>query len=67
MPSFTVYKGSKDGSVVKSTTTKSDELTGDFVRLRVTASGICGTDLHYVSPSSSLRLFLLSPMLTLAI
>jgi threonine dehydrogenase-like Zn-dependent dehydrogenase len=49
MPSITVYKGSKTGEVVKSTTTKPDELTGDFVRLKVTASGICGTDIHYVS------------------
>jgi threonine dehydrogenase-like Zn-dependent dehydrogenase len=57
MPSFTVFKGSKDGSVVKSTTTKSDELTGDFVRLRVTASGICGTDLHYVSRRTQLNRF----------
>lgn len=47
MPSFTVYKGSKDGSIVKSQTTKPDELTGDQVLLRVTASGLCGTDQHY--------------------
>lgn len=46
MPSFTVYKGSKDGQVVKSQTTKPD-LQGDQVLLRVTASGLCGTDSHY--------------------
>jgi D-arabinose 1-dehydrogenase-like Zn-dependent alcohol dehydrogenase len=46
MVSFTVYKGSKDGSIVKSSTSKSD-LTGDQVLLRVTASGLCGTDEHY--------------------
>ncbi|ERS99011.1 NADP-dependent alcohol dehydrogenase [Sporothrix schenckii 1099-18] len=47
MPSFTVYKGSKEGAIKKSTTTKPDELRGDEVLLRVTASGLCGTDLHY--------------------
>ena len=46
MPSFTVFKGSKDGSIVETTTTK-PALTGDQVLLKVTASGLCGTDLHY--------------------
>lgn len=46
MPSFTVYKGSDSGKVVKSTTEK-PELKGDQVLLKVTASGLCGTDLHY--------------------
>jgi threonine dehydrogenase-like Zn-dependent dehydrogenase len=46
MPSFTVFKGGKDGQVKKSETTK-PELTGDQVLLKVTASGLCGTDLHY--------------------
>lgn len=45
MPSFTVFKGSKDGSIKKSETTR--DLSGDEVLLRVTASGLCGTDLHY--------------------
>ncbi|KXJ96704.1 chaperonin 10-like protein [Microdochium bolleyi] len=49
MPSFTVFKGSKDGVAVQSTTTKPDELVGDQVLLKVTASGVCGTDLHYTS------------------
>ncbi|KAK7960321.1 hypothetical protein PG988_011535 [Apiospora saccharicola] len=48
MPSFTVFKGQQDGSPRKSTTTKPDQLSGDNVYLRVTASGVCGTDLHYV-------------------
>lgn len=48
MPSFTVFKGSKDGSIVQSTTDK-PELSGDQCRLRVTASGLCGTDLHYTT------------------
>ncbi|CAM1505933.1 Fc.00g115700.m01.CDS01 [Cosmosporella sp. VM-42] len=47
MPTFTVFKGSKDGRPVKSTTTKPDELVRDQVLVRVTASGLCGTDLHY--------------------
>jgi len=46
MPSFVVYKGSESGKVVKSTTEK-PALKGDQVLLRVTASGLCGTDLHY--------------------
>lgn len=46
MPSFTVFKGAKDGKVIKGQTTKSD-LTKDQVLVKVTASGLCGTDLHY--------------------
>lgn len=44
MPQFTVFKGSKDGSIVKSTTTK--ELNYDEVLIKVTYSGVCGTDEH---------------------
>lgn len=47
MPSFTVFKGSKDGKIVETQTKKSDKLEGDHVYMRVTASGLCGTDLHY--------------------
>lgn len=47
MPTFTVFRGSKDG-IRKTSTTKPDELSGDKVLLKVTASGLCGTDLHYV-------------------
>ncbi|KAL2847610.1 chaperonin 10-like protein [Aspergillus pseudodeflectus] len=47
MPSFTVFKGHESGNLVKTTTTKPDELTEDYVLLRVTASGLCGTDLHF--------------------
>ncbi|EON63218.1 alcohol dehydrogenase [Coniosporium apollinis CBS 100218] len=46
MPSFTVFKGSNDGSIHKSSTTRPD-LKDDQVFLRVTSSGLCGTDLHY--------------------
>lgn len=53
MPSFTVFKGSKDGSIVEATTTKPD-LTGDQVQIKVTASGLCGTDLHYKNADMAL-------------
>lgn len=43
---FTVYKGSKDGSIVKSST-HLDDLRGDQVLLKITHSGLCGTDEHY--------------------
>jgi D-arabinose 1-dehydrogenase-like Zn-dependent alcohol dehydrogenase len=45
MPEFTVFKGSKDGSIVKATTKK--ELGYDEVLVKVTHSGLCGTDEHY--------------------
>ncbi|KAB8300407.1 hypothetical protein EYC80_000585 [Monilinia laxa] len=47
MPTFTVFKGRADGTPVKSTTTKPDELKGDSVLVKITASGVCGTDLHH--------------------
>ncbi|KAI0426762.1 GroES-like protein [Xylaria sp. FL1042] len=47
MPSFTVFKGSDSGAPKKETTTRPDELSGDQVFIRITASGVCGTDLHY--------------------
>ena len=43
---FTVFKGSKSGAITKSTTTKG-ELKNDQVLVKVTASGVCGTDEHY--------------------
>lgn len=46
MPSFTVYKGSKEGKIVKGETSKPD-LKDDQVLVKVTASGLCGTDEHY--------------------
>ncbi|CBY01310.1 hypothetical protein IAQ61_003135 [Plenodomus lingam] len=46
MPSFTVFKGSKDGKIVKAQTTRPD-LQNDDVLVKVTASGLCGTDEHY--------------------
>ncbi|KAK8099517.1 GroES-like protein [Apiospora kogelbergensis] len=47
MPSFTVFKGTKDGYPKKSITTRPDQLKGDQVYTRITASGLCGTDLHF--------------------
>lgn len=46
MPAFTVFKGSKDGSIVESRTSL-PALCNDQVLIRVTASGLCGTDVHY--------------------
>ncbi|GAB7358763.1 hypothetical protein MBLNU230_g3990t1 [Neophaeotheca triangularis] len=46
MPSFTVFKGSESGAIKKDTTQK-PELQDDQVLLKVTASGLCGTDEHY--------------------
>lgn len=46
MPTFTVFKGAKDGHVRPAEVTKG-ELKGDQVFLKVTASGLCGTDAHY--------------------
>lgn len=43
---FTTFKGSKDGSLVKSSTTRPDPVE-DQVLIKVTHSGLCGTDLHY--------------------
>jgi len=47
MVSFTVYKGSNDGTIVKSQTIKPNDLQTDQVLIKVTASGLCGTDEHY--------------------
>lgn len=45
MPSFTVFKGSKSGDIVKATTTR--EVGPQDVLVRITHSGVCGTDEHY--------------------
>lgn len=45
MVDFTVFKGSKEGKIVKSTTTR--EIGSDEVLIKVTHSGLCGTDEHY--------------------
>ncbi|KAJ5363115.1 hypothetical protein N7541_003959 [Penicillium brevicompactum] len=43
---FTVYKGSKEGAI-KQDKTQREDLKKDDVLVRVTHSGVCGTDLHY--------------------
>lgn len=45
MVSFTIFKGSKEGKIVQSTTTK--ELKRGEVLIKITHSGLCGTDEHY--------------------
>lgn len=42
---FTVFKGSKEGKIVRSQTKK--EIKADEVLIKVTHSGLCGTDEHY--------------------
>lgn len=44
MVQFTVFKGSKDGQVVQGTTTK--EIGPTEVLVKITHSGLCGTDVH---------------------
>ncbi|KAJ7899106.1 chaperonin 10-like protein, partial [Mycena leptocephala] len=43
---FTVFKGSPNGAIVESRT-RHDAPTGNQVLVRITHSGICGTDEHY--------------------
>ena len=43
---FTIFKGSKDGSIVEGSVHR-DALNGDEVLIRITHSGLCGTDEHY--------------------
>lgn len=43
---YTVFKGSPDGSIRKTTTHRPD-LSGDQVLVKVTHSGVCFTDVHY--------------------
>jgi hypothetical protein len=45
MVDFTVFKGSKEGKIVQATTTR--EIGSDEVLIKVTHSGLCGTDEHY--------------------
>lgn len=45
MVEFTVFKGSKEGRIVESKTKR--EIKADEVLIKVTHSGLCGTDEHY--------------------
>lgn len=43
---FTVYKGSSNGTVVRSSTQRRGPM-GNQVLVRITHSDLCGTDEHY--------------------
>ena len=43
---FVVYRGSEDGKIKKDTTHR-DALKEDQVLIKITHSGLCGTDEHY--------------------
>lgn len=45
MVEFKVFKGSKEGKIVESSSTR--ELKPEQVLVKVTHSGLCGTDEHY--------------------
>jgi D-arabinose 1-dehydrogenase-like Zn-dependent alcohol dehydrogenase len=45
MVDFTVFKGNQNGNVVKATTHR--DIGSDSVLVKVTHSGLCGTDVHY--------------------
>jgi threonine dehydrogenase-like Zn-dependent dehydrogenase len=45
MVEFTVYKGSESGKIVEAKTTR--EIKPGQVLVKITHSGLCGTDLHY--------------------
>lgn len=47
MPSFKVYRANGSGGIKEDTTTK-PPLERDQVLVKITASGLCGTDLHYI-------------------
>ena len=44
---FTSFRGSKEG--IKESKEQSEDLHGDQVLVKITHSGLCGTDLHYRS------------------
>ena len=46
--SITVFKGSSSGRVVQETATPHDKILDNEVAIRMTYSGVCGTDLHYL-------------------
>ena len=45
MVSYTVFKGSKEGKIIQATTSR--EIKPDEALVKVTHSGLCGTDQHY--------------------
>lgn len=50
---FTVFKGSKDGTI-RQDVTRREDLKRDEVLIRVTHSGVCFTDVHYQSTDMAL-------------
>lgn len=47
MPEFTVFKGSEGGKIVEGKSSR--DVGPNQVLLRITHSGLCGTDMHYKS------------------
>ncbi len=52
MVSFTIFKGSKDGRIIKSSSTR--EVGADEVLIKITHSGVCGTDEHFLHSDMAL-------------
>ena len=52
MVSFTVFKGSKDGKIVQSSSSR--EIGNDEVLVKITHSGVCGTDIHFLHADMAL-------------
>jgi len=52
MPEFTVYKGSSSGTITTSQTTRSIPPTS--VLVKITHSGLCGTDVHFKTSDMAL-------------
>lgn len=50
---FTVWRGQSDGTLIEATTER-PALTDDQVYLKVTHSGVCGTDLHFAQAGIAL-------------
>lgn len=42
-----LFKGTSDGKIVKEEHEKKTDLQDDEVLIKITHSGVCGTDLHY--------------------
>lgn len=52
MVQFSVFKGSKESKIVQGTTTK--DIKDDEVLIKVTHSGLCGTDEHKIGVDMAL-------------
>jgi len=50
---FTVYKASPSGEIKQGTTTK-DDLGDDQVLVKITHSGVCYTDVHFLKSDIAL-------------